>query len=303
MRSLDYIFAARPMLHLPGWSIFLVALYYHHQLSGESFSWEDFFVMCGITCMTAGAMYLNQIFDKESDSINRKLGYVANGIIDEQQMMRAFFLISGVGIAIGYLISFVTAAIFIVAFLLSWLYSAPPIRLKDRPFWGLFANGFSIGFLMSIAVMPDLNLHNAGLLGWDNPFYFGIVVSAVYCLTTIPDIAGDTATGKKTVAVVTSPRVAALLSILMYAIASLLAYRFGYLMLSALSGFALLLVLPYLFRPSNKLVLFAAKLPILLLGLLAGYFYPGYLVFMIVLILFTRLYYKRRFNLNYPSLR
>ncbi len=303
MRSLDYIFAARPMLHLPGWSIFLVALHYHHQLSGESFLWEDFFVLCGITCLTSGAMYLNQIFDKESDTINQKLGYVANGIISEQQMMRAFFLISGVGIAIGYLISFVTAAIFIVAFLLSWLYSAPPIRLKDRPFWGLFANGFSIGFLISVAVMPGLNLHNAGLLGWDNPFYFWLVVSAVYSLTTIPDMTGDAATGKRTIVVVSSPRVAALLAILMYGAASLLAYRSGYLVLAALSLVALILVLPYLMRPSDRYLLFAAKLPILLLSLLAGYLYPGYLIFMIVLILATRLYYKRRFNLNYPSLR
>ncbi len=303
MRSLDYIFAARPMLHLPGWSIFLVALHYHHQLSGDRFSWEDFFVLCGITCLTSGAMYLNQIFDKESDAINQKLGYVANGIVSEQQMMRAFFLISGVGLAIGYLISFVTAAIFIVAFLLSWLYSAPPIRLKDRPFWGLLANGFSIGFLISIAIMPDLNLHNAGLLGWDNPFYFWLVVSAVYCLTTIPDVAGDTATGKRTIAVVTSPRIASTLALLMYGIAALLAYRSGYIVLAALSLVALLLVLPYLMRPSDRYLLFAAKLPILLLSLLAGYLYPGYLIFMIVLILATRLYYTRRFNLNYPSLR
>ncbi|MBK7143524.1 MAG: UbiA family prenyltransferase [bacterium] len=303
MSRLDYIFAARPMLHLPGWSIFLVALHYHHQLSGDRFSLEDLLVLLGITCMTAGAMYLNQVFDKESDAINQKLGYVSNGIISEQKMMRAFFLISGVGLAIGYLISFVTAAIFIVAFLLSWLYSAPPFRLKDRPFLGLFANGFSIGFLISIAVMPDLNLHNAGLLGWDNPFYFGLVVSATYCLTTIPDISGDTATGKRTIAVASSPRFAALLSTLLYATATYLAYRSGYSVLAVLSGYALCLAIWYLVTPSMKAVLIATKIPILILSGLAAYFYPAYFVFMIVMIWLTHLYYKRRFNLNYPSLR
>jgi len=33
MKQLDYIFAARPMLLLPVWSIFLVALHYHHELA------------------------------------------------------------------------------------------------------------------------------------------------------------------------------------------------------------------------------------------------------------------------------
>lgn len=303
MSRLDYIFAARPMLHLPGWSIFLVALHYHHQLSGDKFSLEDLLVLLGITCMTAGAMYLNQVFDKESDAINQKLGYVSNGIISEQKMMRAFFLISGVGLAIGYLISFVTAAIFIVAFLLSWLYSAPPFRLKDRPLWGMLANGYSIGFLVSLSVMPNLTLHNSGLLGWDNPFYFWLVVSGVYCLTTIPDAPGDAATGKRTLAVVLSPRTVSLVAVVMFVAAAYLAFRSDNVVLAALAGFAALLVIPILIEPSGSRVLIAAKLPILLLSLLAGYFYPGYLVFMIVMIWLTHLYYKRRFNLNYPSLR
>ncbi len=47
MNWLDLIFAARPMFHLPGWSIFLVSLHYHHQISGDSFSVEDIFVLVG----------------------------------------------------------------------------------------------------------------------------------------------------------------------------------------------------------------------------------------------------------------
>lgn len=303
MSRFDHIFAARPMLHLPGWSVFLVALHYHHQISGDRFSWEDLFILAGITCMTAGTMFLNQIFDRKSDALNRKLGFIADGFLTERQMMAAFIVCSLVGLAIGFSISLATGAIFTQALAVGWLYSAPPARLKDRPWLGLLANGWAIGFLVASAVMPEIGIHTIGLLGWDNPFYFFCVVSGVYCLTTIPDIAGDAATGKRTLAVLFSPRVAMIVAAILYALAAVIAYCTGYLLLAGLAVVALLLVIPNLFQQSTAMVLVAAKLPILLLALLAGYFYPGYLVFMIVLIWLTRVYYKHRFNLIYPRLK
>jgi len=36
-------------------------------------------------------------------------------------------------------------------------------------------------------------------------------------------------------------------------------------------------------------------------SLLAGYFYPIYLIFIVVLIVLTRLYYKKRFGMVYPK--
>ncbi len=303
MSRFDYIFAARPMLHLPGWSIFLVALHYHHQLTGDRFSWEDLFILAGITCMTSGTMFLNQIFDRESDSLNRKLGFLADGSFSERQMMTAFLTCSISGLVIGFCISFATGAIFAQALAIGWLYSAPPARLKDRPWLGLLANGWAIGFLIASAVMPEIGIHTIGLLGWDNPFYFFCVVAGVYCLTTIPDLAGDTATGKRTLAAAFSPRFAVVVAAILFALATVIAFRNDYLLLAGLAIVAFLLVVPILVRQSDAMVLVAAKLPILLLALLAGFFYPVYLVFMIVLIWLTRVYYKHRFNLIYPRLK
>jgi hypothetical protein len=44
----------------------------------------------------------------------------------------------------------------------------------------------------------------------------------------------------------------------------------------------------------------AAKLPLLLLTLLAGFFYPGYFLFVVALLFGTRIYYRRRFHIAYP---
>lgn len=303
MRPLDLFFAARPMLHLPGWSIFLVSLHYHHQISGGSFSIEDILVMFGISLMTAGGMYLNQVFDIESDRLNRKLGFIANGFLSERAMMIAFLVTSIVSLIIGWSVSFVTFAVLIQAFAISWIYSAPPFRLKDRAFFGMVANGWAFGWLVSFAVMPDIAVNTAGQLGWDNPFYFFYVVMAVHCLTTIPDREGDKATGKTTIAVVLGPKLTCVVAILLNGMALATALRSEFLALAILAGIALLLSLLTLIGPARIPATLAAKLPILLLAILAGTFYPVYLVFMIVLVWLTRLYYQRRFNMAYPSLR
>ncbi len=46
----------------------------------------------------------------------------------------------------------------------------------------------------------------------------------------------------------------------------------------------------------------ATKLAILLLSIAAGIFYPWYFAVLIIGFVGTRLYYKARFNLDYPTL-
>jgi len=53
---------------------------------------------------------------------------------------------------------------------------------------------------------------------------------------------------------------------------------------------------------SPRVDLLAAKFPLLVLTLLAGYYYPYYLLFVVALILATRIYYRRRFGISYPRL-
>ena len=51
-----------------------------------------------------------------------------------------------------------------------------------------------------------------------------------------------------------------------------------------------------------QLVLLAAKLPVLLLTLLAGCYYPIYPAFIVALKIVYRIYYWRRFGVVYPVL-
>ncbi len=302
MRLLDLFYAARPMLHLPIWSIYLVSLFYHHQLSHEHFGWANAGLLIGLSLMASGAYFLNQIYDYDSDRINRKLGFLHLGFLTKRELMVAYLMVSLVAIGWALLGSLLLLIVFLQLFVLGYVYSVPPLRLKDRPFAGLAANAYSFGFLIPFTVMPELTLHNANLLHWDKPIYFFLAVASIYLLTTLPDREGDRATGKRTIAVVMNHRVVKLLAFLLMLCGAYVANRSQLSLLTLVSLVSALPIAVTLFVRSEKLELFAAKLPILLLTLLAGYFYSGYLLFIVVLLILTRIYYKKRFDLVYPKL-
>ncbi|MEW5797203.1 MAG: UbiA family prenyltransferase [Candidatus Zixiibacteriota bacterium] len=301
MRWLDWFFAARPLLHLPIWSVYLVSLHYHHALSGEEFGWIDLAVLFGMSLLFAGAAYLNQIYDFESDRLNRKVGFLQRGFLTQRQLLVGCAIVLTSPVILAPLRSWL--ALFIAAqfLLLAIVYSAPPLRLKDRPVGGLFANAYAHGFLVPAAVMPEMDLHNAGLLGWDNPFYFFFAVGGVYALTTIPDRVGDAATGKATVAVILGRTGALAVAVALLILAGITAWNSNHLLLVALAAVALVLTVIALIARSEAVVRIAPKTPLLLLTVIAGYWYPIYLLIVVALLWGTRAYYKRRFGVAYPE--
>ena len=302
MKLINYFFAARPLLHLPIWSVYLVALKYHHQLAGESITLEDIIMPLSISMLAAGTYYLNQVFDIRSDMLNKKLGFINRDLVSVTGLIRGFLVLSILAMMIASFTSFFILFIFSQLFVLGYLYSAPPFRLKDRPIAGFFANAYAYGFLVPLTVMPDLTIHNAGLLGWDNPIYFFLSVGAVYLLTTIPDKEGDCITGKRTAAVLLSTTLVKFLAIGMLLLAAFVAYRSHYEILLWIAMLSIIPVFLSVLYPEKSLELFAPKLPILLLTLLAGWYYSNYIAFVVVLILLNRLYYRKKFGISYPEL-
>jgi 4-hydroxybenzoate polyprenyltransferase len=301
MKALDLIFAARPLLLVPIWSVYLVSLYFHHQLSGGSFGLANMLSLFCLTLLGAGACYLNAVYDADSDRINNKGHFTQRGILSEQSRMAGFIILSVIAVGLSIAVSTLFFLVCIQLLVLSYFYSAPPFRLKDRPVAGLLSNAYAIGFLGSVAVFPKMNVDNAGLLGWDNPFYFGAAVAGVYLLTTISDRTGDAAVGKQTLAVLAGPRVTIALSLIWLAIAAVAGWQSEYPPLFWIAVVSALTVAVAGTMSSDRIILFAAKFPILLLTLLAGWYYPVYLIFIVVLVIATRIYYARRMCLQYPS--
>ncbi len=302
MKALDFFFATRPLLQIPIWTVYLVALHYHLRLSGESFALVDLLIMVCISLVFSAAAYLNQVYDYESDRINGKVGFLQRGYITRSALLKGATVLVIVPLAVVSLVSFFTLFLFTQFVFFAWAYSVPKWRMKDRPAAGLFANAWGHGLLVSFAVMPDIASCNSGLLSWNDPFYFFLAVGSTYILTTIPDRSGDEATGKRTLAVVLGRTGALLIALVLVFGSAGVAAESGHLMLVILSLLSGLLVIFALIWRSDRPVLFAAKAPLLLLTLLAGFSFPWYLLFVVALVLGCRIYYRKRFNLVYPEL-
>ncbi len=298
MKALDLIFAARPMLHLPVWSIFLITheYIYPNQKPGR----ESLIILAALSINIAGTYYLNQIYDYESDLINKKLGFLQSGKITRREMFIAYFMSLAISTAAAFAVNVETGLVFLLISVLGHLYSCPPMRLKDRPFWGLFSNSIAYGLMIPLT-FPDFPQLLKGK-GVYLPVYFFLAVSAAYLLTIIPDREGDIKSGKITFAAILPVFYVMLIAMLMLYLSLMSALRMDHYLLAVISAVSIVLFLIAMVHRKSQIILAACKTPILLTSLLAGYYYPEYLIFLLAIVILTRLYYYKRFGITYPKL-
>lgn len=302
MKLFDFIFAARPLLHLPVWTVYLISLEATSATGLPPFSTDNLLTIIALNLLFAGAFYYNQIEDEESDRLNHKLGFLQRGLISRSGMTAAFWIVSIGALVLAACVSFWLLGLMAVLLLLSIIYSHPRTRLKDKPIGGLLANSLAHGALVALAGFPLFGDGGLYLQAIYLSVYFGLTVGAVYVMTTIPDMEGDRATGKRTISVRYGKKRAITLAIAMMAIAVPTGLLTDVVGLPDLAGLSTGLFLWTMFKDSPRLILICCKLPLLLLTLWAGAAYPVYLLFVIALVLLTRIYYKRRFNVVYPKL-
>jgi 4-hydroxybenzoate polyprenyltransferase len=298
VKIIDFIFASRPMLLLPVWSVYLVT----HRLikSDNDFSHGDGAVLAAVSLIVIGSYFINQIYDLESDRINKKLGFLQHGLLKKSEMKTAYIVTSAIPLMAGFIIDYKIGLIMIIMILLGFAYSVPPIRLKDRPLGGLIANAAAYGVLLPMAVpgyWETFDISRLYIIGC-----FFMMVAAGFLLTVIPDREGDRKIGKFTLATKLSDKPIILIGIGFLLVALFLSLVLNNLFLIIICAISIVLYLVALVVGRNNVILFACKFPILLLSLLAGYYFPTYLVFLLVLLILTRLYYRKRFGIEYPRL-
>jgi 4-hydroxybenzoate polyprenyltransferase len=298
LKYLDYLFLIRPVLMPPVWTILLLG----HRRSSQLFG-ENNLPGLGILLVTflVGAVYvLNQIFDIESDRQNQKLFFLARGYISKRSAISEMILLNLISVIPAFLISQELGFLFILGMIFGILYSTPPVSLKNRPIGGLMLNAFAHGnlaFLIGWSMNYSLSMRS---LLFSLPYMFA--VGAIYLNTTIPDIEGDRRAEKITLAVRWGKERVIILSSFLVAVAMVLSFLvkdIPFLIASALS-------FPFFifsaFSKKEREIILATKVSILLLSIAAGIFYTWYFVILIFGFVGTRLYYKARFNLDYPTL-
>jgi 4-hydroxybenzoate polyprenyltransferase len=242
---------------------------------------------------------LNQVKDVESDKKNKKLFIISDGILSTKAIWWEVFILTLVSFLLALSINLEVGVAVVIFFIITGIfYNFPPAKMKDRPWGSLIANGlmgwlaFAIGWLANSSV--NLNLFIDSI-----PYLF--FNTALYLFTILPDRKGDKLSGKKTLAV-------------LYEIKSIIIIAF----IIYLSGFIVSIWL----WDKQALLFYVLSLPFFIINLIGlnvedsirttkyGILFfaisiclrwPAYFILMIMGFFGTKLYFKKRFNFDYPN--
>ncbi len=159
---------------------------------------------------------INDFFDVDTDQFNTKKGDRENLLLKSQRTFLCGVLIFVASIT-GLIITFASSAriqiLLGMFFLLSFLYSAPPVRFKARPFLDFASNilyglpGF-IGYVQTSGHLPS----------WQVVIAVFFWTSAMHLFSAIPDITSDKQAGLLTTAVLVKTKFSLLLCFIFWTV-------------------------------------------------------------------------------------
>jgi 4-hydroxybenzoate polyprenyltransferase len=319
-KILDCFFLLRIPLLAPVWTIFLLGWItgtgallpggrLTSSLSPDSLS-HLWLGLTGFSLLVASMYVLNQIFDIESDRINRKLFLLPHGFVSVPTAWILTVICAVSGIAIAASFSTVMLSLFLVSMVLGVCYNLPPTSLKNRAWGGVIANALGHGMLTYLAgwycskypVSLSPELLKTGLISSISP---AIANGAVFLATTIPDEKGDKRTGKRTFCVKYGPGVTARLAAVMCAGACISAFFMEYhaWVMALPSLISLTFFIFFAISLKQEIAFRAFKWPVFLLSASVALYVPEYAVLILVTFFGSRAYYKWRFNIEYPTFK
>ena len=267
-------------------------------------------ILAGFSLIVASIYVVNQIVDIESDRINKKLFLLPHGILTIRTAWILAFACAGGGFAIALQFNRTILMLFVISLLLGIAYNLPPLSLKNHSLGGVIANSLGHGALTFLAgwytayypsgLSSDITV--AGLIASISP---ALANGAVFLATTIPDAEGDKLTGKKTFYLQYGPRTTSWLSALLCAGACIGAFFMGphFWVMLLPSVISLVFFLLLAFNCRQDLAFRAFKWPVFLLSASVALFVPTYGILIIVTFFSSRLYYKWRFGIDYPTFK
>jgi len=247
-----------------------------------------------------GIYILNQIFDIESDRQNEKLFLLPKGIISLKNAWISFYFVIFLSILVAIPLTMTYFFLWGFSLLLGVLYSAPPFKFKGKPFFDLFSNSIGYGLLnFLVGWISSFPFKREAFL-FSIPYIFA--VGAVFLNTTIPDIPGDRVVGEKTTGVFLGKRKTALLAFFLLVVSFISSFYlrdYTVLLASAIS-------LPPFFIAvkdnTNFFVKFSYRIGGGIFALIVAIRCPSFFIIGFLTLILLKLYYRKRFGLNYPSL-
>lgn len=308
------IFLLRPTLLIPVWTILFLGKITSVEQNFFSFSLDfssPFAKMFFVFTAVVGWIYIvNQIADRESDKINNKLFILSENHIPvwfawiEAVAMLVFALLGA-----WFWLDSVCFLIIVLAAIMGVFYNCPPFKLKDTAWGGFLANWFGHGVLTYFAgwYVGQLGSGLSYPFGISTGFIYalsaGFANGAVYLTSTISDIEGDKKVNKRTFAVAYGVKNTALLATVCVIISFITAFLIPYSAWIMLIPSALCIPLFYSFYKKQNIekAFQTFRYPVVILSAMTAVFVPAYAILVFSVVILSRIYYKKRFNLDYPS--
>jgi len=248
---------SRPLGWIVGPIVFLIGFFY----VGKSLSVLPVVQILLLSFPYCLFLYgINDIYDYESDRLNPRKNVVEGVKLEKKNhsFVKKASLFMVILLVISSLLTLNITNIFGMFLLLffSYFYSAPPLRLKEKPPLDSFSNGifyFFAPFLLGFSFYGTLFDVSSKI------YLITLCVVGIHSFSTIMDYSVDKKVGDKTFAVVFGKRNAAFFAFFVFVIAILFA-GIQTFFISAYLVFCALLFFIYLIYPSEKLALVFFKL-------------------------------------------
>jgi len=316
----DCFFLLRIPLLVPVWTILILGWISGNKdahFGGNWFSTYDalhqqnlWIILTGFSLIVASIYVVNQIVDIESDRINHKLFLLPHKIISVPTAWILAGLCAVSGLIIGSLNGWVTFALFASGLLLGFFYNLPPLQLKNHAIGGVVANVIGHGMLTFLVgwysakygSVLNPKIIGLGLISSLSP---ALANGAVYLATTIPDADGDRVTGKSTFCVKYGEKRTAIAALFLCtgALVATFFIEYHYWVMAVPTLLSLVFFVIFAFSTKREAAFKIFKWPVFLLSASVSLFVPEYGVLIIITFVLSRIYYQKRFGIEYPTFK
>ncbi|PIP13705.1 MAG: hypothetical protein COX48_03490 [bacterium (Candidatus Stahlbacteria) CG23_combo_of_CG06-09_8_20_14_all_34_7] len=303
---IDYIFLLRPSIQVALWTFLFAGSYLYFKrvavimIFSYSMTIKMSIGLFGYALIMGSVYILNQISDIDTDTINKKLFLLSEGIISKRiaYIYSIICVLSGFSIFLFVRIfSINTIILLVVSYIMGILYTVTPFEFKRRPFIDLILNGIGYGM-----VVPLIGFELAGgridfkLIIETIPYVLSM--SAVFINTTLMDYEGDKAVGARTTGVILGIKKSLLLSSLLMFLSGLSGLILKDYIVFSCAYYSFILFSYVLIKKNKKNLDLTVKLTSPVMTLAFGILFPGFLIISIVTLIAIFLYYKYRFNIK-----
>ena len=250
--------------------------------------------------VTSWAFVINQMLDVRSDRLNKKAYILPSGTVTMTESLVVLLVIGILAVLLSLGRDATVRYLVWAGLVLGLAYSLPPLRLKGRPVGDLLANvaGFAvIGFAIGWLAYSD---PGSGLVVRSVPY--SLAMAAIFLNTCIPDEVGDRAAGDRTSCVVFGKAAAAKVALVLLVLSAVAAFVLGEVLcalavVASLAAFVAVAVEPV---AANSVI--ASQLSTRILFVMVSVKVPVLGVLGIASYAAAKVYYAKRFGLDYPNL-